>query len=180
MASVVKTVDKRKAQSDAKKKALVLLAKKKAEGKPENLTPLGNALRNYLSRHSASYDQVFEKQIKSLRPDWFKTDWTEAGKKAWATRQKNELAKRRSLAAKKALKTRNNNLVGNCKQFLGVYVSAFYDLKNRKPTDDELKKILVALNQYGKNVPTDSKQVRSVINAALKTSLAKTKGKKIA
>ena len=106
MAVVKKVVDARKVNSESKKKAILLLAKNKNEGKPANLTPLGNALRNYLSRFSASYDQAFERQIKAMRPDWFKTNWTEAGKKAWATRLKRELSKKRSLAAKKAAKTK--------------------------------------------------------------------------
>lgn len=101
-----KVVDGRRALSESKKRALLVLAKNKNEGKPANLTPLGNALRNYISRHSASYDQAFERQVKALRPDWFKPNWTEAGKKAWATRIKRELAKKRSLAAKKAAKTK--------------------------------------------------------------------------
>lgn len=178
MGIATKANDGRTSKSEAKKKALVLLAKKKGEPKPPNLTPLGNALRNYISRHSASYDQAFERQLKAMRPDWFSTNWIEAGKKAWETRQKRELAKRRSLAAKKAVKTRNSNSFMG--KFLGVYVNAFFDMKKRKPTDDEMKKIVVALNQFGKNVPTDSKQVRSVINAALKTRLAGPKGKKVA
>ena len=106
MALTKQVINGRNRLSESKKRALVMLAKNKNEFKPANLTPLGNALRNYLSRHSASYDQAFERQIKALRPDWFKTNWTEAGKKAWATRQKNALAKKRSLAAKKAAKTK--------------------------------------------------------------------------
>lgn len=96
--------------SESKKKALLVLAKTKGEEKPRNLTPLGNALRNYMCRGSASYDQVFERQMKKLRPDWFSTNWSEAGKKAWATRLKNELSRKRSLAAKKAAKTRKQKV----------------------------------------------------------------------
>lgn len=44
---------------------------RRGEPKPKLGTPLGNALLNYASPASKSYDAVFSDTIRATRPDWF-------------------------------------------------------------------------------------------------------------
>lgn len=56
-------------KSDHNKQLLLDLARK-GKPRPRN-TQLGRALNHYNSSNSASYDPIFTKQIKKIRPDWF-------------------------------------------------------------------------------------------------------------
>ena len=53
-------------------KKLLLEIAKNGKDKPSRKTKLGGVLYNYTYKSSDSYDPVFDKQIRKLRPDWFK------------------------------------------------------------------------------------------------------------
>jgi chorismate mutase len=56
--------------ADINKKLLLKIAKN-GKDKPSCKTKLGRVLYNYTRKSSSSYDPVFDKQIRKLRPDWF-------------------------------------------------------------------------------------------------------------
>jgi hypothetical protein len=58
--------------SEGKKKELLTLAKRGAP-RPRRRTPLERALDNYTRKSHGSYDPVFEREIKRLAPQWFRT-----------------------------------------------------------------------------------------------------------
>ena len=54
------------------KKNLLLKMAKNGEPKPkQKVHPLGSVLGNYICSGSTSYDPIFDKKIRELRPDWF-------------------------------------------------------------------------------------------------------------
>jgi hypothetical protein len=57
--------------STNKKQELIALAKSGAK-RPSQKSPLGGVLSNYTSKSSSSYDPDFDKEIRTLRPDWFR------------------------------------------------------------------------------------------------------------
>ena len=58
--------------AEINKRTLLKIAES-GEEKPKNNTKLGIALRNYLNQSAGTYDPIFAKNIKNLRPDWFIT-----------------------------------------------------------------------------------------------------------
>lgn len=61
-----------KAERAERNKRLILEMARKGEARPrQNKHPLGTLLSNYTSRTSSSYDALFTKKIRKLRPDWF-------------------------------------------------------------------------------------------------------------
>jgi hypothetical protein len=59
----------KKSRVAQKKEQLIELAKSGAE---RPYSGLGQALASYVCRCHTSYDEAFEKEIKGLRPDWFR------------------------------------------------------------------------------------------------------------
>lgn len=55
--------------ANIKKKKLLVMAKK---GYKRKYDSLGRCLSNYISKGTGNYDPVFARQIKKLRPDWFR------------------------------------------------------------------------------------------------------------
>lgn len=53
-------------------KQILIKMAKNGEEKPHWKTKLSKSLTSYISKKSKTYDPVFTKQIKKLRPDWFK------------------------------------------------------------------------------------------------------------
>jgi len=79
--------------------------------------PLGIPLNTYISKSHSSYDSAFDAEIRRLRPDWFKTDWSAAGRKAWATRRANEQHRKGSEAAIRGWETiRDKKVQGTIKE----------------------------------------------------------------
>lgn len=56
--------------SKKNKEKLILLAKSGKE-RPNSRTSLGKSLSNYTIKGSKSYNPDFDKEIRSLRPEWF-------------------------------------------------------------------------------------------------------------
>jgi DNA-binding XRE family transcriptional regulator len=57
--------------ANQKKQKLIQMAKN-GEDKPKSRTKIGNCLNSYTKKSNGSYDPVFDKIIRELRPDWFK------------------------------------------------------------------------------------------------------------
>ena len=60
-------------ESSKKKKEELILLAKKSKDKPSCKTTLGIVLGNYTRKSSHSYDEEFYKEIRNLRPNWFKS-----------------------------------------------------------------------------------------------------------
>ncbi len=58
--------------ANEKKKELLELAKNR-KPKPPSASQLGSALRGYARKSQKTYDLAFDKEIRKLRPDWFKS-----------------------------------------------------------------------------------------------------------
>jgi superfamily II DNA or RNA helicase len=54
-----------------KKRKLLEMAKNREDKPKKRENKLGSALISYTSQSSETYDQVFDKEIRELRPDWF-------------------------------------------------------------------------------------------------------------
>jgi hypothetical protein len=52
-------------------KAMAMRGEPRPSAGPNNKHPLGRALCNYTHLSSKSYDPVFDREIRALRPDWF-------------------------------------------------------------------------------------------------------------
>lgn len=59
--------------ANQKKKELINIAKKGDKRPSHDKTKLGQALSNYTRKSSLVFDPNFDKKIRSLRPDWFKS-----------------------------------------------------------------------------------------------------------
>lgn len=57
-------------RSKTNKEYLINIAKN-GEDKPHYKTKLGSLFKNYIYKSESSYDPVFTKLIKKIRPDWF-------------------------------------------------------------------------------------------------------------
>jgi len=57
-------------QSDQNKQQLLEMARN-GEPKPKKKTKLGSVFRNYIRLKGGCYDDVFDAEIRELRPDWF-------------------------------------------------------------------------------------------------------------
>jgi len=67
-------------RANQKKKQLLKIAKN-GDNKPHSESKLGKAFRSYKYQYSTSYDPVFIKKIKKIRPDWFITRFDIANQK---------------------------------------------------------------------------------------------------
>ena len=63
------------------KKQKLLEMAKNGDARPTRKHLLGRALDNYIYPSSRSYDQTFDKQIRTLRPDWFITQFMKSNEK---------------------------------------------------------------------------------------------------
>ena len=68
-----------KARTAENKRLLLELAENGRLKPSQRKDKLGWALCNYISRSSKTYDEVFDKEIRELRPDWFTTPSDVAG-----------------------------------------------------------------------------------------------------
>jgi hypothetical protein len=59
------------AQNKAELKAMALRGEPRPVSSGKRKHPLGQALSRYTNPNSKSYDPVFDKEIRALRPDWF-------------------------------------------------------------------------------------------------------------
>ena len=56
-----------------KKDQLIEIAKN-GDQRPNKKHPLGEALVNYTNKKKGSYDPIFDRIIRALRPDWFRRE----------------------------------------------------------------------------------------------------------
>jgi len=76
-------------QMPAFKKKLLLFMAREGEPRPTKNEKLGIALLSYTGASASSYDEEFDKEIRRVRPDWFKNQ-NPAQKKAEFIRQARE------------------------------------------------------------------------------------------
>lgn len=106
-----------------KQKLLAMAERGEARPLPSSKDPLAKALITYIFKTGKSYDPVFDKQIRSLRPDWFVTQ------SALAAQKKQQLL---DIAKKGEAKPYHKNNLGQALSSYTIKTSSAYDIDFEK------------------------------------------------